>query len=149
MLKIKRLLVILVLLTVVFSAMPVSAANYSQVNVKNDRQFTAQVPVVYKSIINVTKNGGVYQVGFVTIKIPKDFIDKDQLPIKITVKISAVNGEPGIEFTPDIPKFNKKVAVYVHSYKGLLYDSAVGKNIWVRIKQNKFEVEHFSRYAFS
>jgi len=40
----KRLIIVLVLLTVVFSAMPVSAANYNQVNV-NSNQFTKQEPI--------------------------------------------------------------------------------------------------------
>jgi len=146
----KRLTVILVLLCVLFTAvMPVSAVNDNWVNVKNENRFTVQKPFVYERIINVTENGGVYQVGFVTIKFPKNFIDEDQLPVSIKVKISAVNGEAGIEFTPDIPEFNKNVTIHVHSYNGPLYDTAAGKIIWVRIKQSKFEVKHFSRYAFS
>lgn len=145
----KKLTVILVLLTLVLSAMPVSAANLDQAYAGNYKSFTVQKPVIYKSIIDVTEKGGVYQVGFVTIKFPANFIDKDQLPVRISVEISAVNGEPGISFTPDIPEFNRNVTVLVHSYNGMLYDSAAGKNIQVRVKQDKFEVGHFSRYAFS
>jgi len=145
----KKLTVILVLLTLVFSAMPVSAANIDQADIGHGKSFTVQEPVIYKSIINVTEKGGVYQVGFVTIKFPRNFIDEDQLPVRINVEISAVNGVPGISFTPDIPEFNGNVTIIVHSYNGLLYDSATGKNIWVRVKRSKFEVGHFSRYAFS
>lgn len=153
----KRLTVILVLLMFIFSVMPVSAANYnqinaqncSQINVQNHNYINVQKPIIYKSVINVTKNGGVYQVGFATIIFPKDFIDDDQLPVTINVEISAIDGVAGIEFTPDIPVFNKDVRINVHSYNGLLYEKTLGKNIKVRIKHQMLIVNHFSRYAFS
>lgn len=145
----KKFTVILVLLTLVFSVMPVDAASMGHEGMGYCKTFTVQKPVIYKSIINVTERGGIYQVGFVTIKFPRNFIDKDQLPVRISVEISAVNGEPGISFTPDIPEFNRKVTIYVLPYYGPLYDSAAGKNIWVRVRQKKYDVGHFSRYAFS
>lgn len=145
----KKLTVMLVLLILVFSAMPVNAANAGQENTVHGKFIAVQEPVIYKSIINVTEKGGIYQVGFVTIKFPENFIDEDQLPVRINVEITASDGVPGISFTPDMPEFNSDVTIHVHSYNGLLYDSVAGKNIWVRVKQDKFDVGHFSRYAFS
>ena len=137
----KKFMVILVLIMLVFSTVPAYAADLGQADVQKN--------VIYKSEINVTEDGGVYQVGFVTIKFPKDFIDDDQLPVTINVEISSINGVPTIEFTPDIPGFNEEVIINVHSYNGLLYDKTSEKNVKVRIKHQTLLVNHFSRYAFS
>ena len=142
----KKLMVILVLLMFIFSTIPAYAADYNQSDVLKSE---VQKPVIYKSIINVTEDGGVYKVGFATITFPKGFIDDGQLPVRINVEISAVNGVPGIEFTPDIPDFNKNVAITVKSYDGLLYDKTSKKNIRVHIRNQILKVRHFSRYAFS
>jgi hypothetical protein len=125
----------------VFTTVPAYAADHD----RND----TQNPVIYKSEINVTENGGVYKIGPAMVIFPKDFIDEDRLPAKINVEISAVNGVPGIEFTPDIPDFNREVTIIMHQYEGLLYDKTAGKNIWVHIDNQKLKVKHFSRYAFS
>lgn len=137
----RKLTVMLLVILMVFSVVPVNAAAWSRWDTHDE--------IIYEREITVTERGGVYQVGFATIKFPADFIDDDQLPIKINVKISAVNGKAGIEFTPDIPSFNRNVTVNVHSYNGLLYDEALGKNIKVHIKHQNLILKHFSRYAFS
>lgn len=137
----KKLTVILILLMFVFSTIPAYAANHDQVDAGN--------PVIYKSTINVSDNGGVYKIGFASVKFPKNFASGYQLPVRIDMEISAVNGVPGIEFTPDMANFNKKVTIIVHSYDGLLYDKTLKRNIWVHIRNQKLEVRHFSRYAFS
>ncbi len=137
----KKLTVMLLLLTFIFSTIPAYAAGHGNAH--------AQKPIIYQSTITVDERGGVYNVGFATIKFPKGFIDDNRLPIKIKVEISAVNGVPGIQFSPDIPYFNKDVTIIVHKYKGLLYDSTSGRNIHVDLKNQKLSVKHFSRFAFS
>lgn len=151
----KKLTVILLLLTIVLSAVPVSAAGVSassaayRISESHDRFTSDKYPVIYKSTIKVTEYGGIYKVGFVEIIFKKDFIKPDMLPIIFNVEISAVNGVAGIEFYPDIPQFDRDVTIRVDSYKGLLYDKTKGKNIFVQIKKQQFKVQHFSRYAFS
>jgi hypothetical protein len=137
----KKLTVMLLVIMMVFSIVPVNAAQHDPID--------TQDKIIYQREITVTERGGVYQVGFVTVKFPKDFIDEDQLPIKINVKITAEDGKAGIEFTPDIPNLNRNVIVNVHSYNGLLYDGTLGRNIRVHVKHQILILEHFSRYAFS
>ncbi len=136
----KKLTVMILIVMLVISAVPVHAA-------ANGR-FHTDENVIYEREITVTEKGGVFQVGFTTIKFQKDFIDEDQLPVKINVKIYAEDGKKYIEFSPSIPDFNKNVIVITHSYNGLLYDKTLGENIQVRIKQQVLIMEHFSRYAF-
>ncbi len=137
----KKLTFMLVLLMFIFSTIPAYAAGHGNTHVQN--------PIVYQSTITVDHHGGVYNVGFATIKFPRDFIDGNRLPVRIKVEISAVNGVPGIQFTPDIPAFRKDVTIIVHNYTGLLYDYTSRKNIFVHVDNQKFMVKHFSRYAFS
>jgi hypothetical protein len=129
------------MIMLVFSTVPAFAANNAPADVQEN--------IIYQRQIEVTSKGGVYQVGFVTVKFPKDFIDSNQLPVTINVEISAVDGVAGIEFQPDIPEFNKEVTIIVHPYNGQLFDKSVGTNIPVQIINQKMTVEHFSRYAFS
>ncbi len=136
----KKLTVMILIVMLVISAVPVHAA-------ANGR-FHTDENVIYEREITVTEMGGVFQVGFTTIKFPEGFIDDDQLPVIINVKLYADNGQGYIEFSPSIPDFNKNVIVKFHSYNGLLYDKALGKNIQVRVKQQVLIMEHFSRYAF-
>lgn len=143
----KKLSIIVLLLVFVFSVMPVSAANYYDQNLQKIQ--TVEKPVVFKETIFVTKDGGSFEVGFATVKFPKDFIESNMLPIRFDVEISAVNGVAGIEFTPDVPDFNKDVIIKVECYRGWLYDKAKGKNIWVNVRPQVLKVKHFSRYAFS
>jgi hypothetical protein len=143
----KKLMVVLLLLVLVFTAVPASAANYHNYDIQKIQML--QNPVIYKSTINVSSDGGIFDVGFATVKFPKSFIDPDQLPITLNVEISAINGVAGIEFSPDIPNFNKEVIIRINNYDGLLYDKTKGKNVWVHIKSQVLKVNHFSRYAFS
>lgn len=153
----KKLTAILVLLMLVFSTMPAYAANhdcgstrdYYWSSSQNVDWRCAQEPVIYKSEIKVTKNGGEYKVGFVTVDFPRNFINDRQLPVVIKVQVYAERGKAYIEFTPDLPDFNKDVTISVQKYSGLLFDKASRKNIQVNIRSQKFKVEHFSRYAFS
>ena len=137
----KKLTVMILIVMLVISAVPVHAAASGR--------FHTDENVIYEREITVTEKGGVFQVGFTTIKFQKDFIDEDQLPVKINVKIYAEDGKKYIEFSPSMPDFKKDVIVIVHSYNGLLYDETLGENIQVRIKQQVLIFEHFSRYAFS
>lgn len=137
----KKLLVMLLVLMMVISIVPAHAAQRDH--------FDTQDKVIYQREITVTEKGGTYQVGFVTVKFPKAFIDENELPIKINVKLTAVDGKAGIEFSPDIPFFNKNVIVIVHPYSGLLYDETLGSNTKVRVRHQILKLEHFSRYAFS
>ncbi len=130
----KKIVVFLILLALVLSAIPVSAA---------------QEPVIYNSTITVTSEGGVYQVGFVSIEFKKEFLDAQKLPVTIDVEVSAVNGVAGIELDPSMSDFCKKVHVRVAKYNGLLYDKTTGQNIQVDVKKLQLVVNHFSRHAFS
>lgn len=130
----KKLIVLMVLLAVVFTALPVSAA---------------ESPVIYKSTITVTNEGGRYQVGFVNIEFKKEFLTQGMLPVTINVEVSAVDGVAGIELDPSINNFCKKVHIRVDSYEGLLYDKTSGKNIQVDVQKQQRVVTHFSRHAFS
>lgn len=132
----RKLMALMVLLALVMSVVPVSAADN---------------PVVYKATITVTKEGGKFQVGFANIEFKKEFIDQKSLPVTIDVEISAENGKAGIdlEMSPSYPDFCKKVHIRVDNYKGLLYDKAAGKNVEVVVKKQQLIVDHFSRHAFS
>ena len=146
----KKLTAVLVaVVLVVLSFVPAYAAGYGRVGVQKHVQEDVQKNVIYQREIRVTEKGGVFQIGFATVKFPKNFIDDEQLPIKINVEISAVDGVPGIEFSPDIHDFNRDVTVIVHPYRGLLYDKSSGINIPVEIRNQKLYLKHFSRYAFS
>lgn len=136
----KKLTAIILLLMFVLSAIPVSAACSDWTD--------AERLVIYKSEIKVTENGGVYKVGFATIKFPKDFIDS-KLSVTIKVEVYAEKGKAYIEFTPDIPRFKKEVTISAHTYNGVLYDKAYKRNINISVRSQKFKVTHFSRYAFS
>lgn len=149
----KKLTIILILLIFVFSTVPAYASNDHHMQNFNhtvsSNPVNFQTPVIYTKDIVVTKAGGVYQVGFTTIQFPKNFIDSSKLPITIHVEISSINGVPGIEFSPDIPSFNKDVIIHVDSYNKLLYDKTFCKNVKQHIRQQNLKVSHFSRYAFS
>ncbi|HEX3029847.1 MAG TPA: hypothetical protein VHT34_11220 [Clostridia bacterium] len=143
----KKISILLVLLMFLFSAaLPAYAGNNQHVDA-HFQKTAVQQPVIYERDIVVTEAGGVYQVGFTTIKIPENFTSG--LPVTLHVEVASVNGEAGIEFTPDIPCFNADVTIIVHSYNGLLYDKTLGKNLKQNIHQQILKVQHFSRYAFS
>lgn len=141
----KKISILLVLLMFLFSAvLPAYAGNNHPADIQKT---VVQQPVIYTRDIAVTEAGGVYQVGFTTIKIPENFTQG--LPVTLHVEVASVNGAAGIEFTPDIPYFNADVTIIVHSYNGMLYDKTLGTNIKQDIHQQTLKVQHFSRYAFS
>lgn len=144
---VKKLLAVLIVLMLAFSSVPALAA----ANSTNDEFSinTNDKKVIYKDTITVTSEGGRYEIGFVTLDFPKNFIQPDKLPITFKVEISALDGVPGIEIKPDSSDFQKAVKIKVDSYKGLLYDRATGENIEVVVKKQVIRVKHFSRYAFS
>lgn len=130
----KKLAVLMVLLLVLLNALiPISAA---------------EEPVIYQRTITVTNDGGVYQVGFATLEFKKDFI-QGQLPIELNVSIYAENGELYVDVSPSEACLDKQVHVRIDSYKGLLYDKALGENISVSVKKQQLLLQHFSRHAFS
>ncbi|HBR03521.1 MAG TPA: hypothetical protein DD738_13030 [Ruminiclostridium sp.] len=145
--------ILLLVIMLACSVIPANAASFDYANTQSKTIYKSEIykskEIIFKKQIEVTEKGGVFQVGFATIKFPKNFIDKKQLPIRLDVEISAVEGVPGIEFTPDLPQFKQPVTVIVHPYKGLLYDHTSKTNIPVRIRNHKLYLEHFSRYAFS
>jgi hypothetical protein len=144
----KKLSAVIIALTVAFSTVPVLAA-HDNASIRTDCVIENQGPVTYSSTLDVTEDGGIYKVGFAEIAFKKNFVDPELLPDSINVEIFAVDGVPYIEFTPDMPGFDKDVTIRVDSYSGLLYDKAACKNVYVNIKKQHFKVEHFSRYAFS
>ncbi len=144
----KKLTVLLVLLSFLLAAVPVSAACYTPHPTK-DKACEYVKPVIYERTIRVDNNGGAFKVGFAEVVFPKGFLSSQKLPITIDVEISAVNGAAGIEFHPDIPYFSKDVTIKVDAYKGYIYDKTKKKNVYVEIKKQQLKVSHFSRYAFS
>lgn len=144
----KKLTVFVVLLSLVLVAVPVSADRYDSQSEKYKCSQKIE-PVIYQSTIKVTKDGGVFKVGFAEITFQKNFISSRDLPITLKVEISAVNGVAGIEFKPDVANFNKDVTIKVDAYRGYLYDKVLKKNVYVEIKKQQLKVSHFSRYALS
>lgn len=146
----KKLFAILLALMLVFASTPVLAADMSPAcQSQGPGQSTvAARPVTFQDTITVTKDGGKYDIGFVTLTFPKNFIDSDRLPITFNVIVNAENGIAGIELSPDTKDFNKKVAIKVDAYNGLLYDDVKGKNVKVDVKNQVIFAEHFSRYSF-
>lgn len=105
-------------------------------------------PVVYESTITVTADGGSFQVGFVTLKFKKDFIDSARLPVTFDVKVFAKSGDAGVQVEPSTSGFLKDVQIRVDSYNGLLYDEVQGRNIQVNVRKQHLTAEHFSWYRF-
>ncbi len=130
----KKAFLLLLAFTFIFSSIPVLAAS-------ND-------PVIYKETITLDANGGRFQIGFVNVEFKKDFLDDELLPATFDIEIYAENGVGYISFSPDTPKFNKKVHIRVDSYKVLLYDKATNQNIKIHIPKQQILAEHFSAYAF-
>ncbi|MFZ5988519.1 MAG: hypothetical protein ACOYWZ_15535 [Bacillota bacterium] len=129
----KSILLLLVLLLVFSNILPVAAT---------------EAPVIYKSTFTVTAEGGRYQIGFVEMEFKKDFLDETRLPATFEVIVAAENGAAGVYISPDTPDFFKKVHIRTDTYKGLLYDSAKGENIYVEVKNQQVLANHFSWYRF-
>lgn len=131
----KKVLMLLVILTLIFSSIPVLAAS--------------EKPVIFKDTITVDKYGGKFQVGFAEIHFLREFLDEEMLPMTFEVEIYANDGTAYIEFTPDTPDFRVPVIIRSKGYEGLLYDKAVGENIEVNIRKQVIVADHFSVYAWN
>ncbi|MHB1392302.1 MAG: hypothetical protein ACYCYE_04345 [Clostridia bacterium] len=129
----KKLLALVIALTLLLSLTPVAAA---------------EEPVIFKETITVTEDGGRYQIGFINVEFKKDFIEADKLPATFDVQVYAENGKGYIEFAPDTPNFFKKVHIRIDAYNGQLYDVAKGENIEVSFKKQQILAEHFSRWDY-
>jgi len=141
----KRFYVVLIALLVAFSSINiVTAQGRDNLNPIS----STQEQVIFSDTITVSAQGGDYQIGFVTIDFPKNFLDKDQLPATFYVKIFAINGIAGIEITPDTPHFKKNVRIIVDKYNGYLYDISKDENIIVKVKKQVIIAKHFSWYRF-
>ena len=143
----KRVLSLLIITIMAFSSLPAFAADTSVANIRNVSEARIQ-PVIFEKDIVVTEKGGKFEVGFVTLDFPKNFLDDERLPKKFHVAVFAQNGEAGVEVTPSTDGFKKNVHIKVDSYKGLLYDKAKEKNIPVSIKKQVIKAEHFSWFRF-
>lgn len=97
----------------------------------------------------VTSEKEEFQVGFVTLKFPKEFIDSEELPLTVKVSIYCEGGQSWIDFSEEIGEFEHKVQVKVKAYDGLLYDVESGQDVLVNIGNQVMMLTHFSRYAFS
>ena len=143
----KKLIASLILTALLITGIPVMAASgHAQ---EKGVVVTAPVePIVYEERITITKEGGSFKVGFVTLNFMKEFLSVDQLPTTFDIRVYAVDGEPGIEINPDTEKFLKKVLIKVDKYNGYLYDKAKGKNVYFSIKPQAVVARHFSWYRF-
>lgn len=103
-----------------------------------------QGPKVYN--ITVTDNGGIYQMGNVTLVFKKDFISKDMEPINFKVQFYAENGVPYIDIQPSVDQFEKKVMIFVAKGNADFYDIATNQTISINLHNNVIVAEHFSRY---
>lgn len=129
----KRFVILLAVLALVLTGIPV---------------FAAEQPAVYEDTITVTAEGGRYKIGFTELEFKKSFMKPEALPATFDVKIYAENGTAYIEFSPSVPDFCKKVHIRANAFRGVLYDTAAGKNVEVKVKKQQILAEHFSRYAF-
>lgn len=141
----KPLLLTMIIL-LLFSSITVFAAQPTHEITTQSVQISQ--PVYIEKNINVTSDGGKYNVGFTQIDFKKSFIANENLPINFNVKIYAENGDVFIEFSPSVDAFFKDVKIHAYSYSGLIYDRALGHNIYVNIPNQILKVEHFSRYCF-
>ena len=96
----------------------------------------------------VDENGGTYNIGFVKMYFPKNFLDDELLPAEFTVKVIVKNGEAGVQVNPSTPHFNKKVHMFVKRYVGLLYDVDKEEYVFCKIKPQHIIAEHFSWFRF-
>lgn len=107
--------------------------------------FASDTQVVFEDTILLTEKGGTFEIGFVTVKFPKDATEN--LPMEIEVDVYAEEGIAYIEFT-DVDAFFKSVKISTKGYDGLLYDVATGENVEIDLKNQNFKVDHFSRWCF-
>ncbi len=144
----KRVFAILVILTILLSsvsAFAVPNGNYPLEGVS----VSATEKVTYEETLEVSAQGGTFQLGFAAITFKKNFVENVEWPLEIKVSIYAEDGIAYIELVPDMGNFKKKVKVKVKKFEGYLYDNATGENEWFELQNQTLQLSHFSRYAFS
>ncbi|MCX7746091.1 MAG: hypothetical protein N2645_04230 [Clostridia bacterium] len=162
----KKLFAMLIVLMLTLTSVPAFAADHKGVpeditfeqfinadDSEQDESFQgspeqAQQPVIFEKTITVTRDGGKYKIGFVTLFFKKDFLAPERLPATFEVKVCVKDGSPGVEINPSTTGFQKDVIIKVNHYKGLLYDVDSGKNVKVKVKKQLIKAEHFSWFRF-
>ncbi len=142
----KRFLSGLILAVLLISGVPALAAQG-----QNDNyiiSYSAKDNVIFERTFTVTKEGGSFEVGFVTVDFKKNFLSADQYPKTFTFRVCARDGEVGIEASPDTDNFLKPVLIKINKYNGYLYDEVLDKNIFVSVKNKTISAKHFSWYRF-
>lgn len=144
---IKRLITAIVICVMLFASVPA----FAEAKPKGTDLMVASASgsSYIEETLVVTSEKEIFQVGFVSVKFPKGFIDSENLPVTVTVSIYYEDGQSWIEFSPDLGEFEHKVQVKVKGYDGLLYDVGSGQDVLVHIGNQVFMLPHFSRYAFS
>lgn len=135
----------LVLVVMLLSGIPAVAAQVK--DIQNVNSYTSDY-IIFERTVTVTEKGGIFEVGFVSVDFPKNFLSKDKYTKTFTLKVCARDGEVGIEVTPDTENFSKPVKFKVENYKGYIYDEVTGENIYVNIKKQNIVAKHFSWYRF-
>ena len=111
--------------------------------------YAAEDQILFEDTITVTNEGGRYQIGFVNVEFKKNFLGKDMESMEIDVEVYAEGGKVYVEFTPDIPDFEKNVHIRVDNYHGLLYDVEEDENAVVEVMKQQIIASHFSRYCLN
>ncbi|WP_010245730.1 hypothetical protein [Acetivibrio cellulolyticus] len=142
----KKILSGLILAVLLVSSVPAMAAQ--GYDVQSVESYSANDNMVFERTVTVTEKGGSFEVGFVTVNFPKDFLTKDQYPKTFTLRVCAKDGEVGIEASPDTNNFLKPVKIKVDAYTGFLYDEVTNQNIFVNVKKQTIIATHFSWYRF-
>ncbi|OPZ94223.1 MAG: hypothetical protein BWY74_00731 [Firmicutes bacterium ADurb.Bin419] len=141
----RKILSGLILMVMLLSGVPAMAAQGHEL--QNATSYNSNV-MIFERTVTVTEKGGTFEVGFVTVNFPKNFLEKGKYTKTFTLKVCARDGEIGIEATPDTNKFLKPVLIKVNNYKGFLYDEVTGENIFVNVKKQTVVAKHFSWYRF-
>ncbi|TYQ16657.1 UNVERIFIED_CONTAM: hypothetical protein Cloal_3224 [Acetivibrio alkalicellulosi] len=140
----KKVCIVLVVISVLITAVPVMAKGQPQVDVST----VVTYPVIFEESITVTSEGGKFEVGFVTFQFLKNCLPEGELPITFDVKIYAKDGEAGIEISPSVERFTKPVLIKVDRYNQYLFDENAGENVIVNVKKQVVVAKHFSWYRF-
>jgi hypothetical protein len=144
----KRIITALIIFVMLFASVPAFAED--GLGCSNPVTESAEGgSSLIKETLTVSSDREVFEVGFVTLRFPKEFIDSESLPVAVTVSIYYEDGQSWIEFSPEIGEFEHKVQVKVKGYNGLLYDVTTGQDVIVNIGNQVLMLSHFSRYAFS
>ncbi len=141
----RKILSGLILMVMLLSSVPAVAAQVQ--DIQNATSYSSDY-MIFERTVTVTEKGGTFELGFVSVDFPKNFLAKDKYTKTFTLKVCAREGEVGIEATPDTPKFLKPVKIKVNNYKGFLYDEVTGENVFVNIKKQTIVAKHFSWYRF-